>query len=113
MIFDAMKHVAHAGRRIGGLFIAREQGGLRGMRRFMAIGFVVALVLLTAEILVIYASAHPGFPLQSSTGTQNMLAPISTQTGGAATTTPSVTATKAPAIVATATPKSDFVSRVI
>jgi uncharacterized protein YkwD len=83
------------------------------MRRFMAIGFVVALVLLTAEILVLYASAHPGFPFQSSTGTQNMLAPISTQTGGAATTTSPITATKAPAIAATATPKSDFASRVI
>jgi uncharacterized protein YkwD len=42
-----------------------------------------------------------------------MLAPISTRTGGAATTTPSITATKAPAIAATATPKSDFISRVI
>ena len=89
------------------------------MRRFMAIGFVVALALLTAEILVLYASAHPGFPLQSSAGTQHMLAPISTQTNAAtrtgvsATTTPSMTPTKAPAIAATATPKSDFVSRVI
>ena len=89
------------------------------MRRFMAIGFVVALVLLTAEILVLYASAHPGFPFQSSTGTQNMLAPISTGSGAAThagvstTTTPSVAPKKTPAIAVTATPKSDFISRVI
>lgn len=90
------------------------------MRRFMAIGFVVALVLLTAEMMVIYASAHPGFPLQASGGTQNMLAPSSTQTGSAATqpgvaatTTPSAALTKTPAIAVTATPQSDFISRVI
>ncbi|HEY7022390.1 MAG TPA: CAP domain-containing protein [Ktedonobacterales bacterium] len=89
------------------------------MRRFMAIGFVVALVLLTAEIMVLYASAHPGFMTSSSAGSQDMVAPISTRTGNAATETatpgaaPSVTPTRGPVIVATATPKSDFLSRVI
>ena len=90
------------------------------MRRFMAIGFVVALVLLTAEILVLYASAHPGFMASSSAGSQDMLAPISTRTGNAATETaisatvaPTVTPTKSPAIAATATPPSDVISRVI
>jgi uncharacterized protein YkwD len=89
------------------------------MRRFMAIGFVVALVLLTAEIMVLYASAHPGFMASSSAGSQDMVAPISTQTGAATqtgvstTTIPSVAPTKTPAIAATATPPSDFVSRVI
>jgi uncharacterized protein YkwD len=90
------------------------------MRRFMAIGFVVALALLTAEIMVLYASAHPGFMASSTAGSQDMVAPISTRTGNAATETaipgtvaPTVTSTKAPAIAATATPRSDFVSRVI
>jgi uncharacterized protein YkwD len=86
------------------------------MRRFMAIGFVIALALLTAEIMVLYASAHPGFMTSSSAGNQDMVAPISTQTGNAATRTAipeTVTPTKAPAIAATATPRSDFISRVI
>jgi uncharacterized protein YkwD len=90
------------------------------MRRFMAIGFVVALALLTADIMVLYASAHPSFMAPSSTGSQDMLAPASTRTGSAATetaipgtATPSLTPSKAPAIAATATPRSDFVSRVI
>jgi uncharacterized protein YkwD len=114
-----MKRLERASRSIGELLITRGQGRLRGMRRFMAIGFVVALVLLTAEIMLLYASAHPGFPLQSSAGTHNMLVPISTPTGVATTTgvstttTPSVAPKETPAIAATATPKSDFISRVI
>ena len=90
------------------------------MRRFMAIGFVVALALLTAEMMVLYASAHPGFMSPSSAGTRNMVAPISTPTGTISTetgvsgaTTPSVAPTTAPARAATATPRSDFISRVI
>jgi uncharacterized protein YkwD len=115
-----MKHMERARRSISELFVALGQGRLRGMRRFMAIGIVVALVLLTAEIMVLFASAHPGFMVSSSAGSQDMVAPISTQTMNAATETaipgsaaPSVTPTKAPAIAATATPRSDFVSRVI
>ncbi len=81
----------------------------------MAIGFVVALVLLTAEIVIIYASAHPGFPSSSSAGAQNMVAPISSQSVTVATTSVpgTITPTRAPSIAATATPKSDFISRVI
>jgi uncharacterized protein YkwD len=90
----------------------------------MAIGFVVALALLTAEMVVLYASAHPGYLSSSPTGTQNMLAPITTGTetasaaatteaSGARSTTPSVAPTRAPAVAATATPRSDFISRLI
>jgi uncharacterized protein YkwD len=90
----------------------------------MAIGFVVALALLTAEMVVLYASAHPGYMSSSAAGTQNMLAPITTRTGtaaasaatetsGAGATTPSLAPTNAPAVAATATPRSDFISRVI
>jgi uncharacterized protein YkwD len=35
----------------------------------MAMGFVLALALLTAETLVIYASTHPDYPLVSTDGT--------------------------------------------
>jgi uncharacterized protein YkwD len=72
------------------------------MSRFMAIGCALSLVLLTAEILVLYASARPGFTASLAAGSQD--APISTGTGSAATET---------AIPGTATPRSDFVSRVI
>jgi uncharacterized protein YkwD len=115
-----MKRLERASRRISELFVARRQGRLRGMRRFMAIGLVIALVLLTAEIMVLYASAHPGFMASSSAGSQDMLAPASTQTGSEATgaaiaeaAAPTITPTKAPANAATATPRSDFVARVI
>ncbi|HEY7094732.1 MAG TPA: CAP domain-containing protein [Ktedonobacterales bacterium] len=94
------------------------------MRRFMAIGFVIALVLLTAEMLVIYASAHPGYVLSPESSAQDVMTPISTQTGVAtgvtatetsavASGTPSVTPTTGPSIAVTATPPSDLVSRVI
>jgi uncharacterized protein YkwD len=83
------------------------------MRRFMAIGFVVALALLTAEMMVIYASAHPGFPLQPLGGTQNVPAPISTQTGSVATQPSASAPTTTPSITATVASKSDFISRVI
>jgi uncharacterized protein YkwD len=110
-----MKRLELARRSIRGLFFARGQGGLRDVRRFMAIGFVVALALLTAEMLVIYASAHPDYFGPSSARTQNLVAPGSTQTGGAtAGATPSTTASAtARAVAATATPPGDFVSRVI
>jgi uncharacterized protein YkwD len=112
---EFLKHLARSGRIIGELFITRGQGGLRGVRRFMAIGFVMALVLLLAEMMVLYASAHPGFLSSSSAGTQNMIAPIPTQTGTTVTGTdvPSVAPTTAPAIAPSATPNRDFVSRVI
>jgi uncharacterized protein YkwD len=111
-----MKHLERARRSISGLFIAQGQGRLRGMPRFMAIGFVIALALLTAEIMVLYASAHPGFMTSASAGNQDMVAAISTQTRNVATQTAiaeTVTPTKGPAIAATATPRSDFISRVI
>ena len=93
------------------------------MRRFMAIGFVIALVLLTAEMLVIYSSAHPGYLPSPASSAQDAMTRISTQTGTAtgvtvketsivASGTPGVTPTTGPS-VATATPPSDFVSRVI
>ena len=96
---EFLKHLARSSRIIGELFITRGQGGLRGVRRFMAIGFVIALVLLLAEMMVLYASAHPGFLSSSSGGTQNMIAPIPTQTGTTVTVTdtPSVAPTTAPA----------------
>ncbi len=93
------------------------------MRRFMAIGFVIALVLLTAEMLVIYSSAHPGYLPSPASSAQDAMTPISTQTGTAtgvtvtetsivASGTPGVTPTTGPS-VATATPSADVVSRVI
>src|SRR5215831_1808549 len=81
---DAMKRLERVSRGFTVLLITREHGGLRGMRRFMAIGFVVALALLTAEIMVVYASALPGFMASSSAGSQDsqdMVAPLSTQSG--------------------------------
>jgi uncharacterized protein YkwD len=68
----------------------------------MAIGFVLALALLTAEALVIYAAAHPGYLLVSTDGTRDMAAPVASRTG-----------TVTPISGATATPASDFVARVI
>jgi uncharacterized protein YkwD len=59
------------------------------VRRFMAMGFVLALALLTAETLLIYASTHLDYPLVSTD-----------RTGSAASG-------------AAATLRSDFVSRVI
>jgi len=44
----------------------------------MAIGFVLALSLLTAEVLLIYASAHPGYPFVSTDGTRNIEALVGT-----------------------------------
>ena len=83
------------------------------MRRFIAIGCVVALVLLTAEALVIYASA------QSSPQTRaNAVSPRSATGAPRGTlstqqTTATVAPTKAPSVAATATPRGDFVARVI
>jgi uncharacterized protein YkwD len=114
-----VKRIGRARRSISGSFIAREQGRLRAVRRFMAIGFGVALVLLTAEMMFIYASAHPAFLSSTSAGTQNMVAPISSQTGAATTTTvlgtttPTTPASAATSITAIATPRSDFISRVL
>jgi uncharacterized protein YkwD len=65
----------------------------------MAIGFVVALVLLAAETLVLYASARPA---THAKGTQ-----------ASATVASTLIAVRAPDIAATATPRSDFISRVI
>ena len=102
-------------------YVARKEAS--DVRRFMAAGFVVALVLLSAEALVLYAAAHPGFvpisgpsaqdvgvrgPASSTTG----VSVTATATAGPALVTPT-TLPATPTISATATPKSDFVSRVI
>ena len=50
------------------------------MRRFMAIGFVVALALLTAETLLIYAATHPGYALVSNDATRDMAARVIART---------------------------------
>ncbi len=47
------------------------------MRRFMAMGFVLALALLTAETLLIYASTHPDYLLESADGPRDMATPPS------------------------------------
>jgi uncharacterized protein YkwD len=75
------------------------------VRRFIAIGCVVALVLLTAEALVIYASA------QSSPQTRANAVSSRSATGAPRDTlsTKQTTAT----VAATATPRGDFVARVI
>jgi uncharacterized protein YkwD len=118
-MFGLMKRLEGASRSIRELLFARGQGGLRDVRRFMAIGLVVALALLTAEMVFVYASAHPGYFGPSSGRTQDLAAPVSAETGdatktaGAGTTTATTPSTAAPAIAATATPRGDFVSRVI
>jgi uncharacterized protein YkwD len=84
------------------------------VRRFMAVGCVVALVLLTAEALVLYASAHPGSTRFSSRASVSAGAAsvTSTTTTGSATLTPTTHPTVTPAVSAKATP-GGFVSRVI
>jgi uncharacterized protein YkwD len=78
----------------------------------MAIGFVVALVLLAAEALVLYASAHPGAQAVVNTASART-ATHATGTQASATVPPPPISTRAPDIAATATPRSDFISRVI
>ena len=53
------------------------------MRRFMAMGFVLALALLTAETLLIYAATHPRYPasaLVSNDATRDMAARVIART---------------------------------
>jgi hypothetical protein len=102
-------------------YVARKEAS--DVRRFMAIGFVVALVLLSAEALVLYAAAHPGFVPISGPSAQDvgLRGSASSTTGVSVTATATagpalVTLTTLPAtptISAPATPRSDFVSRVI
>jgi uncharacterized protein YkwD len=49
----------------------------------MAIGFVLALALLTAEMVVIYAAAHPGYPFVTTDGPQDRAAPVAMPQGDA------------------------------
>jgi uncharacterized protein YkwD len=46
----------------------------------MAMGFVLALALLTAETLVVYAATHPGSALGSNDATQDMAARVIART---------------------------------
>ena len=57
------------------------------MRRFMAMGFVLALALLTAETLVISASAHPRYPVVPTDGMWDMGTPVATPTETTTSTT--------------------------
>jgi uncharacterized protein YkwD len=91
-----MKRAAQRMRSYAEEYVARREAS--DVRRFMAVGFVVALVLLSAEALMVYAAVHPGFVPISGPSAQDV------GVGG-----PSSSAT----IAATATPKSDFISRVI
>jgi uncharacterized protein YkwD len=50
------------------------------VRRFMAIGFVLALSLLTAETLVIYAATNPRDALMSTDATRDMAARVIART---------------------------------
>ena len=53
------------------------------MRRFMAMGFVLALALLTAETLLVYAATHPSYPgsaLVSNDATRDMAARVIART---------------------------------
>ena len=72
------------------------------MRRFMAMGFVLALALLTAETLVISASAHPRYLIVPTDGTWDMGTPVATPTETTTSTSGAI-----------ATPPSDVISRVI
>jgi uncharacterized protein YkwD len=47
----------------------------------MAMGFVLALALLTAETLLIYAATHPGYALMSMDVTRNVAAPVAMPPG--------------------------------
>ena len=50
------------------------------MRRFMAMGFVLALALLTAETLLIYAATHPRYALVLNDATRDMAARVIART---------------------------------
>jgi len=50
------------------------------VRRFMAMGFVLALALLTAETLLIYAATHPRYALVLNDATRDMAARVIART---------------------------------
>jgi hypothetical protein len=47
----------------------------------MAMGFVLALALLTAETVLIYASTHPDYLLVSTDGPRGMTTPPTSSLG--------------------------------
>jgi len=116
-----MKRAAQRMRSYAEEYVARKEAS--DVRRFMAVGFVVALVLLSAEALVVYAAAHPGFVPISGPSAQDVgvRGPSSSATGASVTATATsdtalvtpTTLLATPTIAATATPSADFVSWVI